>query len=90
MSSAIANRISRLERAAGAQDDEELVEQAWSEEAKDILRGALADVGMSPVEIEAHVNGRQVVQAQMRPLSPEANAVLDQALAELEKQVITA
>jgi hypothetical protein len=91
MSSAIANRVSRLEKAVGSPDDE-LVEQELSDEAKAILREALRNVGiLTPDEIEARVNERRLVpKSQLRPLSPEASAVFEQARAAIEQEAITA
>ena len=80
MSSAIANRVSRLEKAVGSPDDE-LVEQKLSDEAKAILRQALRNVGiLTTDEIEARVNERRLVpKSLLRPLSPEASVVFEQA-----------
>jgi len=86
MSSAIANRVSRLEKAVGSPDDE-LVEQELSDEAKAILRKALRNVGiLTPDEIEACVNERRLVpKSQLRPLSPEAIEVFERARAAIER-----
>jgi hypothetical protein len=92
MSRAIANRVSRLEKAVGSPDDE-LVEQELSDEAKAILRQALRNVGiLTPDEIEARVNERRLVpKSLLRPLSPEASAVFEHArLAILEEQARSA
>jgi hypothetical protein len=92
MSSAIANRVSRLEKAVGSPDDE-LVEVKLSDGLKDCLRGVMRTLGtMSPDEIEARVNERRLVpKSLLRPLSPEASAVFEQArLAILEEQARSA
>jgi hypothetical protein len=70
-----------------------LVEQRFSDEAKAILREALRNVGiLTPDEIEARVNERRLVPKSqlLRPLSPEAQAVFEQARAAIEQEAITA
>jgi hypothetical protein len=91
MSSVIANRISRLEKAV-ADPDDELVEHELSDGAKAILRQALRNVGiLTPDEIEARGNERRLVpKSLLRPLSPEASALFEQARAGIEQEATTA
>jgi hypothetical protein len=83
MTRAIARRIKRLEQAIGSRDDDELVEYELSDEAKDLLRETLTGL-MTPEQIEATVNARRLVpKSCLRPLSPEARAILDETLERL-------
>ena len=81
MSRAIARRIRRLEQATGSRDDGELVELELSDKAKALLRETLTELMLPPEEIEATVNRRQLLpKSVVRPLSPEALAVLGERL----------
>ena len=83
MSRAIARRIRRLEQATGSRDNNELVELELSDEAKALLRETLTGL-MTPEQIEATVNARRLVpKSCLRPLSPEARAILDETLERL-------
>jgi hypothetical protein len=83
MSKAIAHRIRRLEQAIGSRDGDELVEYEISDEGKALLRETLTGL-MTPEQIEATVNERRLVpKSLLRPMSPEARALLDERLAGL-------
>jgi DNA-binding transcriptional LysR family regulator len=83
MGRAIAHRIKRLEQAIGSRGGDELVEYEISDEGKAILREALTGL-MTPEQIEATVNERKLVpKSLLRPMSPEARALLDERLAGL-------
>jgi hypothetical protein len=80
-------RIKRLEQARGAQDDV-LVEVELSDEGKVLLRETLISLGtMTPEEIEATVNKRQLLPRSCRlELSPAGRAKLEETLAMMQQR----
>jgi hypothetical protein len=79
MGRALARRILRLEQAIAGREDDELVEHELSDESKALLREVLTGLH-SPEQIEATINKRQLVpKSLLRPLSPKARAILDEA-----------
>jgi hypothetical protein len=83
MSSAIARRIRRLEQTPRSRGDDELIEVEFSEEGKAMLRDVLTGL-MTPEEIEATVNKRQLIPRSRQPrLSPAAQAMLEETLKRL-------
>jgi hypothetical protein len=86
MSRTIERRLTRLEQEADVTDGGELIEQEYSDETKEIMRAALGLLGrLSPEEIEAHVNKKNLVPRHLE-LGPEAKAILDESRARLRQQ----
>ena len=78
MSRAIARRISRLEQAKSSRYGDELVEHAFSDGQKDLLRQMWTGL-WTPKQIEAKLNERRLVpKSLLRPMSPEMRAMIDE------------